>query len=153
MGDFKIINMKALPEKMQHEVTVGLFSAYMRPDLYGEVFKEFSESLREKETVLCMVNKGKLMGAISYLIEGNSLKTQELWAKPSREYLAKNKKTIGRALYDLTVAEAKQKGLKLKRSGPHGSGIRFRKRNEGKLPSYPHKLLKKRKAAPKRHLN
>ena len=150
MAEFKVVDYRSLPEEMKQEALRRAYSVYSgaTPGPYAKDFMEFTEKNCE---IRCMLEGGKLAGVATFRERKGSLMLDEVWAKPSREFLLKNGMTIGRKLMLLVKGTAKRRGMKFEISGFIGAGKRFGGRLRGELHYFPKKMGGKRKAVlPKR---
>ena len=153
MAEFRVVDYRSLPEEMKQEALRRSYSVYSGADTPGPYAKEFMEFTEKNCGIRCMMQDGKLVGVVTFREKKSGLMLDEVWAKPSREFLLKNGMTIGRKLTLVVQGMARKKGMKFEISGFIGAGKRFGVRLRGELHYTPKRLGGKRKAVLQRRRN
>ena len=133
MNGFRVVDISELPEEKKDETIRGLYSMYA---IDIPIFEQWKKVTLEKNKIICVTKGDNVLGAAT-LDVGKEVTLNELWAKPSREFVKAYGCTVGRFIYDHAKIFAKRQGKPFFTTGCVGSGIRFKKRTEGKLRINP----------------
>ncbi|VVB75193.1 Uncharacterised protein [uncultured archaeon] len=136
---FVFVRFNNLNKGLQAEAIERLHSVYSGNSANKKDILFFGTMIQKEK--LCVLYRGKLIGAMAYAVNPHGVYITEIWAKPSREFLKQKGETIGIALARVAERLAKKKGLEVNAVWIN-SGRRFNARRIGRRTASAKTVLK-----------